>query len=325
MIYPATFENIQAGAKQIRQNELCAFPTETVYGLGANALSEEAIAKIYKAKGRPASNPLIVHTENAQQAWALSSHVPDYALELARLFWPGPLTLVLPRTMQVPAQVSAGLHTVALRVPNHPVALKLLSCSQLPICAPSANRSEQLSPTRADHVAQSLPEVAFVLDGGPCAFGIESTVIDLSQPKPTLLRPGALPLRKLYPHVPNLVVPAVDFSLAEDIPRAAPGLMKRHYAPKAKLVLFSHPSEIDPRSTKEPVGLLTHNPNLNLPLHPAKTEILPDDAMGYAADLYAALHRLDDAGMQSILVFMPPLHPDWLAIHDRLLRATATS
>ena len=176
----ADSDGLRRAAALLRADGVCAFPTETVYGLGANALSPAAISRIYRLKGRPAWNPLIVHAHHADHARSLTRTWPDLAGELARRFWPGPLTMVVERAAQVPGIVSAGSATVAIRVPAHPVALALLEECSLPLAAPSANRSEGLSPTRPEHVLRSLPEVPLVVDGGSCEFGIESTVLDLT-------------------------------------------------------------------------------------------------------------------------------------------------
>lgn len=322
-IVSATVEGIAEAAALLRAGEVCAFPTETVYGLGANALSDLAIQKIYQLKGRPAFNPLIVHVENMAQVRDLVTSIPSQVALLARRFWPGPLTLVLPRAAHVPARVSAGLDTIAVRVPAHPVAQALLHAAQLPICAPSANRSEQVSPTRAEHVAKSLPDVPLILDGGPCDFGIESTVVDLTREHPVLLRPGAVAVSKLIPMLPNLVLPASPGAfLSEGDAHHAPGQMKRHYAPRAPLLLFSDATALPLDRMPSPVGWLVIDPPPAGLMRPSDLiEPLPDDPTLYAADLYAALHRLDDRQVQAIVVQRPPHTLAWLAVLDRLERA----
>ena len=321
VIWPLSPAALARATALLQNDEVCAFPTETVYGLGASALSPAAIARIYALKGRPKNNPLIVHVPDAAAAERLAASWPAHARRLAARFWPGPLTLVVPRGAQIPAEVSAGRETVALRVPAHPVARALLEACGLPLAAPSANRSEQLSPTTAQHVLASLPAVPMILDGGPCRLGIESTVVDLTAAVPRLLRPGALPVVALRAELPDLAVPTDAVSaLAGDAPLASPGMMARHYAPRARLVLVQSLDDTDVRTLPGPVGLLTHAPPPP-GFHPV--ERLPAEPLGYAADLYAALHRLDDAAVRTIVALAPPLSDgaDWLAIHDRLRRA----
>jgi L-threonylcarbamoyladenylate synthase len=317
--------SLARAAAYVRAGELVAFPTETVYGLGANALSFSAIERIYVAKGRPRRNPLIVHVTGLAQAQTLVTAFPPLAVRLAERFWPGPLTLVLPRAPHVPEIVSAGLATVALRVPKHDVAQALLRTAGLPIAAPSANRSEQLSPTTAQHVRHSLPDLPLILDGGPCSLGIESTVVDLSQSPPRLLRPGGLPLRALREVIPDLVLPA---QTVDELAPMSPGMSHRHYAPKVPLtwlpVDLIHAADCLAR-LPAPRGLLTHvyDPRLVALAH-AIEHLLPQP-LCYAADLYAALHRLDTLGLASLAVLPPPTSAegDWLAVHDRLRRAAA--
>ena len=334
---------LQQARERLLADQVVAFPTETVYGLGGNALSLAAITRIYEAKGRPSWNPLIVHVADVAAAQALVSAWPASATRLAQHFWPGPLTLVLPRAEHVPAAVSAGRSTIALRVPSHPLALRLLQVCGLPLAAPSANRSQGISPTRAEHVAASLSaaDVPLILDGGPCRHGIESTVIDLSCSPPRLLRPGATPLSALRVLLPDLALPdsplGDEGSLAIDEAHpASPGMMRRHYAPRTPLSFLSEPLLDSLRALPAPRGLLTHRELPVLSAECAVVEKLPDDAAGYAADLYAALHRLDDAWprLASLAVVPPPgadpadsaatLTDDlWLSIHDRLRRAAA--
>lgn len=333
-------------AALLKSDQVCAFPTETVYGLGASALSTTAVERIYALKGRPKYNPLIVHVASAEAAEALAGAWPASAARLAAALWPGPLTMVVPRGPRIPAMVSAGRDTVALRVPAHPVALALLQACGLPLAAPSANRSESVSPTTAQHVARSLPAVPLILDGGPCQLGIESTVVDLTCSPPRLLRPGALPVRALRALLPDLEVPSLAASLGPEpaassqeedtTARAAPGMMSRHYAPRAVLYLLpeaalqaklsSLVAAASPAGHRR-LGLLCYRSQPDLALHCAHVEQLPDDPLGYAADLYAALHRLDDAGVDVILAVRPPdtraEDADWLAITDRLQRAAA--
>jgi L-threonylcarbamoyladenylate synthase len=314
-------------AALLRADQICAFPTETVYGLGGNALSPVAVGRIYALKGRPSHNPLIVHLADATAAARLCGAWPARAETLAARFWPGPLTLVVPRGAAVPSIVSAGLPTMAVRVPAHPVALSLLRAADLPLAAPSANRSESVSPTTAEHVRRSLPEVPLILDGGPCRLGIESTVIDLTTTPPRLLRPGALPLRELLAVVPDLALPSFERSLGGsdngDAPRAAPGMLSRHYAPRTPLWLYARAADLQRPDLPAPRGLLTYRPPGEAAGHYAHIEQLPDEPQAYAADLYSALHRLDDAGVASIAALVPPATLEWHAVSDRLGRAAS--
>ncbi len=328
-LVPVSPESLARAASLLQRDEVCAFPTETVYGLGGNALSPAAIERIYALKGRPKYNPLIVHVADAQAAARLAGGWPAVAQLLADRFWPGPLTLVVPRGAAVPALVSAGRPTMALRVPAHPVALALLRTARLPLAAPSANRSESVSPTTAAHVLRSLPAVPLILDGGPCPLGIESTVVDLTTAPPRLLRSGALPLRALLALLPDLELPAATQSLGaestDQVARAAPGMLARHYAPRAPLwLLGSAQTELTPAqlaALTPPRGLLTYKPLPELAAHFHKVEQLASSPQAFAADLYAALHRLDDSGVASIAALTPPPDLDWHAITDRLQRA----
>jgi L-threonylcarbamoyladenylate synthase len=300
---------LRRAAELLHAHSVVAFPTETVYGLGANALSRKAIDEVYRLKNRPTSNPLIVHVPHVESARSLTRSWPSIANELAASFWPGPLTLVLPRNRRLTSAGTAG-DTVAIRVPAHEVALRLLEAAQLPLAAPSANRSERISPTTAQHVARGLPDVPLVLDGGPSARGIESTVLDLTTAVPTLLRPGALPLREIREVIGEIALPH------EGTARNSPGMSRRHYAPRAKLILVPDVREASRDDLAEPVAVLTYE-GAGMP----GAEVLSGDPQEYAADLYAALHRMDDDGVGTILVQEPPKHEDWLAVRDRLVRA----
>jgi L-threonylcarbamoyladenylate synthase len=319
-ILPVGPESLRRAAALLRAGEVCAFPTETVYGLGADATSEQAVLRIYELKGRPRHNPLIVHVADIEAARRVTSGWSDLAERLAQRFWPGPLSLVLPRGAVIPAVVSAGLPTVAVRVPAHPVALELLRTVQLPLAAPSANRSEALSPTTAQHVQRSLPQVPLILDGGPCLLGIESTVIDLTHRPPRLLRPGALPLRLLLDELPELELPEWSRHTPSG-PLPSPGMMSRHYAPMAPLSLVREDQADLVARLPEPRGLLTHEQLPEVAALCREIELLPPSPDAYAADLYAALHRLDDKQVRSIVVLRPHEDNDWRAVLDRLDRA----
>ncbi len=319
-IFPATSAQIEQAAQRLQAGELVAFPTETVYGLGADATNAEAVAKIYACKGRPSFNPLIVHVADIEGAGRIVEW-NECAQKLAEQFWPGPLTLVLPSRGVVCDAVSAGLPSVAVRVPAHPVALELLRQSGLALAAPSANRSQQVSPTRASHVAASLGEDVRILDGGPCEIGLESTVLDLSGGRPQILRPGALGARELQPIIGEVL--ALNQTIADDqTPRTSPGQMARHYAPRAAVRLFSHLTDAHFHAV-----MLGDGKNLGvLSLEPttltAREIIMPHDPASYGRELYAALHELDEAGVELILIEEVPNTSSWEAIKDRLRRAT---
>jgi L-threonylcarbamoyladenylate synthase len=313
---------IARAAALLGQGRLVAFPTETVYGLGANALDPAAVTRIYEAKGRPGHNPLIVHVADAAAARRLVTAWPDVAERLAARWWPGPLTLVLPKSREVPAEVTAGLNTVALRVPAHPVALALLKAAGVPIAAPSANRSGEVSPTTAEHVQQSLgDQVPMILDAGPTTVGIESTVLDLSDRAPTLLRPGMVTREELEAVIGPVEVAAPV--AAVDAPRPAPGMLERHYAPKAPVLLFREPAEVQAqvaaiRAQGGRIAALVRTASIS---GAVALERLPDDPTAYARELYGALHRLDGQGPALILIERPPAAPEWAGIRDRLARA----
>ena len=294
---------IREAVDLLRAGSVVAFPTETVYGLGADAFSEKAVAEIYRLKNRPSWNPLIVHVPDVSVARSLVAEWPAVADELAARFWPGPLTMVFTR---------GDDETIAIRVPAHPVALRLLEVCGRPLAAPSANRSESISPTTAEHVVRSLPDVPLVLDGGPSSWGIESTVLDLTTDPPTLLRPGALGLRAIRSVTGAIALPGDG--PADGTARPSPGMSRRHYAPRARLILTPGVGAAD-----ENTGVLAFSGQEG-----KNRELLSADPHEYAADFYAALHRLDDAGVTTIVVQEPPDTEDWLAIRDRLRRAAAS-
>lgn len=232
-------------AEILRRGGLVAFPTETVYGLGANALDEAAARKIYEAKGRPSDNPLIAHITDMKGLDPLVLHVPDSAVKLAKAFWPGPLTMVFAKSGLVPDGTTGGLETVAVRMPSDPIARKLIAMAGVPIAAPSANISGRPSPTQADHVWEDLQgRIDMVIDGGPVGIGLESTIVDVSGDVPTMLRPGAITLEMLRETVGEIAIdPAITDPLAADVRPKAPGMKYRHYAPKAQLTLFQGAEE----------------------------------------------------------------------------------
>jgi L-threonylcarbamoyladenylate synthase len=228
---------IATAASCLRRGGLVAFPTETVYGLGVHALDRTAVQRLFTAKGRPANDPVIVHIDSVERVGPLVADVPDAAHALAAHFWPGPLTLVMKRSAQVPDEVTAGLDTVAIRVPAHPVAAALLVAAELPIAAPSANLFSRPSSTQAAHVLEDLHgRIDLILDGGPTLVGIESTVLDLSRGRPTILRPGATTIEMLRDVVPDVVMRSGDGPEGDAAP--SPGLLPKHYSPRAPLTLY---------------------------------------------------------------------------------------
>lgn len=327
---------IARAAASLAAGELVAFPTETVYGLGANALDAHAIAKIFAAKGRPAWNPVIAHVADAAGAQALTSSWPSTAQRLADRFWPGPLTIVLPKRSIVPDVATAGLDAVAVRVPSHPVALALLRAFGGPIAAPSANRFTQVSPTTAAHVVASLGErVSLVLDGGPCTVGIESTVIDLAGDVPTVLRPGMITRAQLEDALQQPVQNAVPKPIAQSADgvvagQRSPGMAERHYAPTADVWLFDAGQRDEMARALAPlrreahegpiVALLLGGTDELVAPHATvhRMPITPDE---YARALYAALHTADADDARLVVIERPPDDDRWAGVRDRLARA----
>jgi L-threonylcarbamoyladenylate synthase len=293
--------SIKEAAERIRAGELVAFPTETVYGLGANALDAAAVAKIYELKGRPPTSPLIVHVASIEMARTLVIEWPPEAEQLGRKYWPGPLTLVLPKTSAIPDIVTAGLPTVGIRVPNHPLALALIREAGVPLAAPSANRFTGLSPTTAKHVREAFGDAVPVLDGGPCQVGIESTVVGIASGHLTLLRPGMISIED----VELASTPSADAA------HPAPGMHHRHYSPHTPLVLSNTP---DPRGAYLWI---------NRPANAARSMQMPSTPELYAAQLYSVLHDLDREAWPVISVEPPPSTVEWAAVLDRLQRASS--
>ena len=313
---------LRMAAEALRDGGLVAFPTETVYGLGAHALDEAAVARIYAAKGRPSYNPLIVHVADAESAQALVTDWPRSAELLARAFWPGPLTLVLPKRDIVPDAITAGLPTVAVRVPGHPVALALLREARIPVAAPSANRFTELSPTTAAHVADSLGDVVdLVVDGGPTTVGIESTVVDLTGPTPRVLRPGMISAAQIA----EVVGPVNEAPvLVEDgAARSSPGMVDRHYAPRARVLLFDDTTRA--AAIAEATAAAAEGARVGslafTPLPVTDAHVMPRDAAAYARRLYAELHALDELDCELVLVERAPDSAEWAGVRDRLERA----
>ena len=322
-IEPATAALLNA-VEYLRAGELVAFPTETVYGLGADARRDDAVRAIYAAKGRPSGNPLIVHVADLAAAKACAAHWPNLADRLAKQFWPGPLTLIVPRGEGLSPLVSAGRHTVALRCPKHPVAEALLCVFNGPIAAPSANRSGFTSPTTAQHVMAELSgRVPLILDGGACDIGLESTVLDISGDVPTVLRPGAITLEQLRAAIGD--VQMIVHTVSPEESAASPGMHDRHYAPHTPAYRFGRGQWNAARALAErqgPVGLLSFAEDIFLPA-PHETVRMPGEELAYARTLYAALREIDQRGLAALLVLMPERHEGvWVAVVDRLRRAT---
>ena len=319
---------IAQAAALIRAGRLVAFPTETVYGLGANALDAAAVEGIFRAKGRPANNQLIVHVADVASAQVLAAAWPEAADRLAKRFWPGPLSLVLPKRASVPDVVTAGAATVAVRVPAHPVALALLRAAHVPIAAPSANRSMAVSPTLAQHVLCGLDgRIDLLLDGGATSGGLESTVLDLSTTPPRLLRPGLVGQTEIEAVIGPIAAAAIHDGIHTPLP--SPGMLNRHYAPRATLECAVSNSAERVRELLD-LGMHVGWLSLDRTVSPARVNstglfriAMPCDAAEYAAKLYAALHACDEAGVDRIVVDVPPHGSAWTAIHDRLRRASA--
>lgn len=348
---PQGDDAILRAAEILRRGGVVAFPTETVYGLGADATNSAAVARIFAIKGRPSNNPLIVHVADEQAARQHAREWPETAEKLARAFWPGPLTLVVPRAGHIVPAVAAGRDTIGLRAPDHPLALQLLRQFGGPVAAPSANRSNRVSPTMADHVRRELGDlVELILDGGPCRVGIESTVVDVSRGQPVILRPGGIDRESIEQLVgPVLVAGKAMASVPhpheiDDETNAAlsPGRQPIHYSPAAAAFRFDradapgvrywcadHADRIvtilslgqaewiacDERSRIKSGEIAADLPRLNV-------IAMPTNPTEYARQLYARLHEADNRGSTRIYIEMPPDEPAWQAIRDRLHRAT---
>jgi L-threonylcarbamoyladenylate synthase len=335
-----TSGEIARAAATLRAGGLAAFPTETVYGLGANALDERAVARVFEVKGRPRFDPLIVHIADTVWLNRIVAEFPPQAAELTRRFWPGPLTLVLPKTDLVPDLVTAGSSCVAVRMPNHPVALELLRQADLPVAAPSANLFGRISPTTAAHVRDQLGDtVDLILEGGPCAVGVESTVVQLAPEGPLLLRPGGITSEELEAVIGPISIPAPSENPARHDAAElllSPGRLPQHYAPRTPLILAdagddlaacadsaaaSHVAEAAPRSGLR-IGLLALRPPDRSERF-AQMEILSaaGDLREAASRFFAALRRLDAAGLDLIIAELFPEQGLGRALNDRLRRA----
>lgn len=322
---------IARAAEILRRGGLVAFPTETVYGLGADGLNPAALARLFEAKGRPATDPVILHIAEVEALDALAREIPSTARTLARRFWPGPLTMVLPKRPIVPDLATAGLPTVAVRMPAHPVALALIRAAGVPIAAPSANRFGHTSPTTAQHVWEDLAgRIDLILDAGPTAIGVESTVVDLTAPIPTILRPGGLPREALE----EAIGPVAVFDRSVAGPAPAPGMLPKHYAPRAEMVVLIGPGEwIRARLRELAARFLQEGYRVGVLIAaedqeavaglPVAAAVLGSetDLREVARRLYPAIRELDAQGVDLILARDFGAHGLGLAIRDRLVRA----
>jgi len=322
---------LQQAIARLRAGRLVAFPTETVYGLGADARNPAAIAAIFAAKGRPADHPLIVHLATQSDPGDWTSDLPPVAVRLIEQFWPGPLTLILKRATGVPAAVAGGQDSIGLRCPDHPLAQALLQgfCASHPadwsrgVAAPSANRFGRISPTRAEHVRSEFPDGdVFILDGGACPLGIESTILDLSRlderhGRPVLLRPGSILPEALAEAIGE--VPRGPQVGAAGVPRAS-GTLAAHYAPRTPMQLLDS-AQLETRPLRDDEAVWTYS----LSLRGRHWRAAPSEAAAFARTLYASLRELDALGCARILIECPPQTPQWAAVLDRLGRAQTGS
>ncbi len=334
--HPNTFI-IERAASLLREGQVIVFPTETVYGLGGDAMQPQALERIFAAKERPYSDPLIVHIADVEALETLVTSLPEQAKLLANSFWPGPLTLILPASPRVPLLVTAGLSTVAVRMPRHPVALALIRATGSPIAAPSANRFMHVSPTTAQHALADLDgRVPLILDGGPCEVGVESTVLDLCSPIPTILRPGGVSLEALQHVVPEVVYRGTSSNTEhnEHIPQTAPGQLLKHYSPTVPTFLFEgSPQAMDAamlaeiqhrQALGERVGVLIADEDIpTFAISGARIYTVgsANEPEQIATQLFAGLRTLEEAGVQSILCRSFSEKGIGLAIRDRLRKA----
>ena len=331
MILPGTDpQAIDEAARRIQAGGLVGFPTETVYGLGADASSDDAVAGIFAAKGRPSDHPLIVHVASARQVSDYAREVPAFAQRLIDAFWPGPLTVILPRRDGVAAAAAGGQNSIGLRCPAHPVALAFLkACLQLGVsgvAGPSANRFGRVSPTTAQHVAGEFGDALLVLDGGPCAVGIESSIVDCTRGQPVLLRPGVLTRAQLQAACGQPVLDKEDSQAAGQTPRAS-GTLEAHYAPNAKVRLM------DATALQTALDLLGAEPAhiavyartiLRIQSPNVLYRRMPDDALATAQQLFSVLRSFDAQGVRLIWVETLPVDAEWDGVRDRLGRAAAS-
>lgn len=327
---------IQKAAEVIKKGGLVAFPTETVYGLGANALDREAVDSIFKIKKRPQTDPIIVHISDISQLETIVKNIPPLAMTLAEKYWPGPLTLIMERKNTIPSNVTAGLPTVAVRMPSHPISIALIKASGTPIAAPSANIFSRPSSTKARHIIDDFSEsVDLIIDGGDSTIGVESTVLDITQTPPVLLRPGGTPMESLLEEIPDLLFGPKYIKLEETTASQSPGMLTKHYSPRAKLILIQGPPEKTIQRIKsEAENLLDENKKVGLLLPSEdfdKFTQLPvasydlgseSDLETVAKNLFSGLRELDSYGLDVILVRSLTSEGLGLAILDRMIRAS---
>ncbi len=314
-------QRIRDAVDRLQAGDVLAFPTETVYGLGANARDDDAVSRVFSLKGRPANHPLIVHVANQEAAGQWASAIPASARVLMARFWPGPLTLVLPARDEVSRLVTGGQDSVALRVPRHPVAKALLAAFGGGLAAPSANPFGRISPTDAGHVRGYFPGLT-VLDGGPCSYGLESTIVSLTDGRPRILRPGALPLATLRQALDGMAIETAD---ASDPSPRVPGSLPAHYAPDTPLEIVPF-DQMRIRATTLSaqgvrVAVLRHHRGPRQASLPLPQFLMPAAPVAYGRRLYARLHELDEIGFDRLLVEAPPRDEAWYAVNDRLARA----
>jgi L-threonylcarbamoyladenylate synthase len=327
MIVPGTDpQAIAQAAARIRAGQLVGFPTETVYGLGADASSDAAVAGIFAAKGRPSDHPLIVHVADAAQVSDYASSVPPFAERLIQAFWPGPLTVILPRREGVAAAAAGGQNSIGLRCPAHPVALAFLKACATGVAGPSANRFGRVSPTTAAHVDQEFGDDLLVLDGGPCEVGIESSIVDCTRGRPVLLRPGVLTRAQLEASCGEPVLGKDELPAGAGAPRAS-GTLEAHYAPNAKVRLM------DAGAIQTALDLLGIDAAhiavyaraiMRIQSEKVLYRRMPDDAAATAQQLFAVLREFDAQGARLIWIENPPEAPEWDGVRDRLGRAAAS-
>lgn len=322
-----TPEDIATAAGLLRQGELVAFPTETVYGLGADARNEASVRAVFAAKGRPADNPLIVHISQMAMLPEIAAEVPEIAFRLAEAFWPGPLTMVLPKRPEIPLVTSGGLNTVGIRMPSHSAARALIEASGCPLAAPSANRSGRPSPTTARHVMEDMDgRIAAVLDGGMCTAGVESTVICFDDAETIhILRPGIISAEMLAPYAAQVYVDSAVFrQLAPDAKAASPGMKYKHYAPQARLLPvdapdFAHFAEFVQSHAQKNDWCLLFDSDPELPS--IRSMRYGDDGETQAHLLFHRFRELDEAGAETVYVRMPGQTGASLSVYNRLMRA----
>jgi len=316
---------VRQAAAHIRAGELVAFPTETVYGLGADASNDAAVAKIFAAKGRPADHPLIVHVADVSQVLDYASNVPAFAERLIKVFWPGPLTVILPRKPGVATAAAGGQNSIGLRCPAHPLALAFLKACNTGVAGPSANKFGRVSPTTAQHVAEEFGDELMVLDGGPCAVGIESSIVDCTRSVPVLLRPGVLTREQLSAACGQAVLSA-DEALQDQAPRA-PGTLESHYAPNAKVRLMSATAietALDLLGAEATHIAVYARSIVRIKSSHALYRRMPDDALATAEQLFAVLRDFDAQGVTLIWIEPVPEATEWDGVRDRLARAAAS-